>query len=119
MSNVEGWTDGRFRSFITSAIRSGFRRYPNKYIALKNAFLKRKKNKASGRLAAHYRCAQCKKAFPNKDVQVDHILPVVDPVVGFVNWDTYIQRMYCAVENLQVLCKKCHAVKTKEERKKK
>lgn len=116
-SNVKGWTDGRFRSFITSAIRSGFRRYPNKYLALKNAFLSRKKNKASGRIAAFYKCAKCKKGYTNKDVQVDHMSPVVDPAVGFVNWDDYIQRMYCPVENLQVLCKKCHAVKTKEERK--
>ena len=53
MTRVEGWTEGRFRSFITSAIRSGFRRFPNKYVVLKNAFTGRKKNKASGRLAAH------------------------------------------------------------------
>lgn len=117
MSRVEGWTEGRYKSFITSAIRGGFGRFPNKYKALKAAFVNRKKNKKTGRLAAHYRCAECKKTHPSKDVQVDHKVPVVDPAVGFVSWDVYIDRMFCAVENLQVLCKPCHLVKTKEERK--
>lgn len=117
MSRVEGWTEGRYRSFITSAIRGGFRRFPNKYTVLKNAFTGKKKNKASGRIAAHYKCAECKKSFPNKEVQVDHINPVVDPVAGFQGWDVYIDRMYCAVENLQVLCRSCHKKKSTQERK--
>ncbi len=116
-SSVKGWTDGRFRSFITSALRGGFSRFPNKYNALKDAFVSKKVNKKSGRVAAHYRCAGCSKTFPSKDVQVDHILPVVDPITGFVGWDVYIQRMFCPPENLQVLCKPCHASKTKKERK--
>lgn len=51
-------------------------------------------------------------------VCVDHINPVVDPKVGFVNWDTYINNMFCPEENLQVLCNPCHDKKTKEEKKK-
>ena len=81
-SRVEGWTPARYKTFITSAIRSGFRRFPNKYIALKNAYIERKVNKKTGKLAAHYRCALCKKGFVSKDVAVDHVLPVVDPVAG-------------------------------------
>ena len=115
-TRVEGWTAARYKTFLTSAIRSGFRRFPNKYIALKNAFIDRKVNKKTGKLAAHYKCAMCKKAYVAKDVAVDHVLPVVDPVVGFVDWDTYIDRMYCTVDNLQVLCTACHKKKTAEER---
>ena len=110
------WTEGRFKSFIISVIRSGMRRYPPKYEALKNAKVGKKINKASGRLAEHYKCAKCKEEFPQKEVQVDHKKPVVDPKMGFVNWNVYINRMFCDIKNFQVLCKPCHKEKTKLER---
>ena len=49
-----------------------------------------------------------------KNVFVDHIDPIV-PVTGWVSWDSCIERMYCEGDNLQLLCKACHDVKTKEE----
>jgi len=64
----------------------------------------------------HYKCAKCKKHFVATDVQVDHVLPVVDPKVGFIGWDSFIDRIFCEIENLQVLCKPCHKVKTEEEK---
>jgi 5-methylcytosine-specific restriction endonuclease McrA len=116
------WTDSRFRSFVTSALRAASRRWPPKFKALKEAFVGRKTNKKTGKLAMHYKCAKCKKHFVAADVQVDHVLPVVDPKVGFVGWDSFIDRIFCEIENLQVMCKPCHKVKTeleKLERKKK
>ena len=104
------------KNFITSALRGGFNRFPNKYAALKNAFVGRKKNKKTGRQAAHYKCASCSKVFPSREIQVDHVNPVVDPEKGFINWDVYIDRMFCVVENLQALCKVCHKRKTADER---
>ncbi len=110
------WTDSRFRSFVTSALRAASRRWPPKFKALKEAFVGRKTNKKTGKLAMHYKCAKCKKHFVAADVQVDHILPVVDPKVGFVSWDDFINRIFCEIENLQVMCKPCHKVKTEEEK---
>jgi hypothetical protein len=110
------WTDARFRSFVTSALRAASRRWPPKFKALKEAFVGRKTNKKTGKLAMHYKCAKCKKHFVAADVQVDHVLPVVDPKVGFVGWDSFIDRIFCEIENLQVLCKPCHKVKTEEEK---
>ena len=110
------WTDSRFRSFVTSALRAASRRWPPKFKALKEAFVGRKINKKTGKLAMHYKCAKCKKHFVAADVQVDHVLPVVDPKVGFVGWDSFIDRIFCEIENLQVLCKPCHKVKTEEEK---
>src|SRR5512139_4098738 len=98
----KGWTEGRLRSFITSTIRAGFRRFPPKFEVLKAALTGKKVNEATGRVAAHYRCADCKKDFPQKNVQVDHIKPVVDPKVGFVSWDVFIERLFCEAKNLQV-----------------
>lgn len=68
-------------------------------------------------MAAHYTCAECKYEFPAKEVQVDHISPVVVPSEGFVSWDKFITRLFCDKQNLQVLCKPCHKNKTAEEKK--
>jgi 5-methylcytosine-specific restriction endonuclease McrA len=87
-----------------------------KYKALKAAFAGRQVNAKTGKLAMHYRCAKCKKLFVAADVQVDHIKPVVDPKKGFTTWDVYIDRMFCEIENLQVLCKADHKVKTDQEK---
>ena len=108
------WTEGRLKSFITSTIRSGFRRWPEKYEALNKAKVGKKVNEATGRLAEHYRCAGCLKDFVVKDVQVNHIETVV-PLTGFSSWDDFISRLFCSSEKLNVLCIPCHKKITKEE----
>lgn len=115
--NDNEWTSARFKSFITSALRTATRRWPPKYKALKDACIGRQVNKATNKLAYHYKCAHCRKLFVQKDVQVDHIDPVVAPHVGFEGWDIFIDRMFCEKNNLQVLCKTCHSVKTQLEKK--
>lgn len=62
-----------------------------------------------------YECATCKDRFKNNDVVLDHILPVVDPKLGFTNWDDYVDRMFPEKEGFQVLCKSCHDIKTELE----
>lgn len=57
------------------------------------------------------RCEKCKKKVPK--VSVDHIQPV-----GEVGGPEYIQRLFVPSDLLQCLCKKCHDVKTREERSK-
>lgn len=74
-----------------------------------------------------YRCAGCGKEVPasvkqegsrrrTKFVHVDHIKPIVDPEVGWTNWDDCINRMFSELDNLQVLCGDCHKEKTDEEK---
>lgn len=113
---MNDWTEGRVKGFITSVIRGGFRRWPPKFEVLKEAKVGKKVNQASGRIAEHFKCEGCQESYPAKEVQVDHIDPVVDPKIGFVDWDTFISRLFCSEENLQVLCKGCHLLKTKLER---
>jgi 5-methylcytosine-specific restriction endonuclease McrA len=110
------WTEARFKSFVTSALRAASRRWPPKYKALKEAFAGKQVNAKTGKLAMHYKCAECKKLYVATDVQVDHIKPVVDPKKGFVSWDSFIDRMFCEIENLQVMCKPCHKIKTDQEK---
>jgi len=76
------------------------------------------KKKGLKRTRKEYQCAICKKSFPTRDVQVDHIIPCgslneYDDIVVF------IKKLLCDVSNLQILCKPCHKKKTNEERKKK
>lgn len=110
------WTEARYRSFVTSTLRAGSRKWPPKYETLNAAKTEKKINKKTGRLAQHYECAECNEEFTQKDVQVDHIKPVIDPKKGFISWDVYIDRMFCESKNLQVLCKECHSIKTKKEK---
>jgi 5-methylcytosine-specific restriction endonuclease McrA len=110
------WTDARRRSFITSVLRQGSRKWPPIYEALALAKTEKKTNSFTGRLAQHYMCAHCTRDFSSTMVQVDHIDPVICPFKGFESWDVYIQRLYCETSNLQVLCKPCHEIKSTKER---
>ena len=51
-----------------------------------------------------------------KDIQVDHDIPVIDPIKGFEDWNIFVERLFCDPENLKLLCKPCHKVKTDEEK---
>ena len=113
------WTEARFRSFIISALRGAHGKWGVKHDVKKSAWVSR----------GVYRCEACKKEGSStlpplegrkrkrNNAAVDHIDPVVEPEVGFVDWNTYINRMFLEASGYQVLCYKCHAGKTAEERK--
>lgn len=109
------WTQARFNSFVKSALRSASRRWPPKYECLNEACVGVKKNKSTGRMAKHFKCNRCKKHFPQKEVEVNHIVPVV-PITGFDSWDEVIKRMYCSKDLLEVVCIACHREISKMER---
>ena len=108
------WTQARFNSFVKSALRSASIRWPPKYQKLSEALVGTKVNQKTGRMAKHYECNLCKGHFPAKDVEVNHILPVV-PIEGFTSWDVIIERMFCEKDGLEVVCKPCHKTITKQE----
>lgn len=109
------WTEARYRSFIISLLRQGTRRWGPIQEVKKEARVRR----------GFYRCAECKQEVTASIIKdgkrvnniiVDHVVPVVDPEVGFTNWDEYIERMFAEKDNLQVLCRACHHEKSMEER---
>jgi len=112
---VKEWTEARKHSFIVSVLRAGTRRWPPKWQVLEEAKTEKKTNVSTGRMAQHYRCRLCLCEFPASTVEVDHITPVVG-AGGFTTWDDYIENMFCDKDNLQVVCKPCHKIKSKQER---
>lgn len=109
------WTEARFRSFIRSQLRAATMRWGPIAQCLKAARVAR----------GEYHCAGCGQNVPasikingrrTKNVHVDHIAPIVDPDIGFVDYDTLIERMFCEADNLQVLCHECHSTKTDDEK---
>lgn len=111
------WTAARYASFIKGGLRTLSRKWPPKFEALKRALIGKRLDPATGKMSNRYQCAGCGNLFKATDVQLDHIDPVVDLREGFVDWNIYIERMFCEAEGYQVLCSECHGVKTLNERK--
>lgn len=114
------WTEAKFRSFIKNNLRSASRKWAPLQQAKKNANISR----------GVYLCANCEQHVPTSilslvkgrrkrvnNVFVDHIEPIIDPKTGFTTWDECIDRMFCELDNLQLLCGACHDEKTLGERK--
>ena len=60
-------------------------------------------------------CGEWKRSVKGSKVVVDHINPVVDPEVGFVDMNTYFERLWCDRSGLQKICGDCHRKKTNAE----
>lgn len=65
------------------------------------------------------RCEDCQTLTPLYQMEVDHILPVIplNKTLEDMTWDEVVESIWCDSANLQVICKSCHKIKTKEERK--
>lgn len=108
------WTIARYNSFVKGALRSASQRWPPKYRVLSSACVGTRLNPASGRFAKFYHCNSCGSDYPAKEVEVNHVIPVV-PITGFDSWDGVIRRMFCEDKDLEVVCKPCHKAITKKE----
>ena len=103
------------KKFIINTLRGAMFKWTPRRVALESAeeaegeytILKEK-----DRSRKKYRCAGCAGIFRSKEINVDHIDPVVNPETGFTTFDDYIERMFCGVAGFQVLCKSCHDAKT-------
>lgn len=106
------WSEARKKSFITSALRRA--QWPQRHAAVKAAYVEDGINPKTGRKCKLHRCSDCNELFPQKEVQADHITPVVGPE-GFIDWNTFIERLYVEADGYRVLCKGCHKIITDQE----
>jgi 5-methylcytosine-specific restriction endonuclease McrA len=109
------WTTARYFTFIRSGLRKMWSKYPVRYQVLNDA--RRPFSGSDKRTKWEYQCKGCKNYFKAKDVQVDHI-ESAGSLKCYEDLPTFVSRLFCEADNLQVLCKPCHHVKTQEERKK-
>lgn len=58
-------------------------------------------------------CRDCKQVTPKEERRADHVEAVINPKKGWEGWDVYHKRMFSG--KLQMLCNKCHKIKTKKE----
>ena len=96
----------RTKSFIIRVLRRASLKWYARTQVLKAAFIRQEGKKHI------VRCAECQNEFTRKEVQVDHIQPVVDPDEDGFTIDQYCERLFCSPEGLQVLCILCHQNKT-------
>ena len=77
----------------------------------------RKDAKVAARVSrGKYKCAACEDIFGPKEISLDHTVPVIDPIDGYQDWNTYISRLFCEeADGFQVLCNPCHDMKTEWE----
>ena len=103
------------RSSIMSALRRAWSRSPKRKIILEDARHPVDKGPRGG---TRFVCACCGKSFGSNDLSVDHLDPVV-PIgtpAKDMSWDAVVNRMFNSPkENLQAICKECHAEKSKLE----
>ena len=109
------WTKARYWAFIRGALRKAATRYPVKF-QTKDAVKRTKPEGTPGKHRFEYQCNHCNEYFPDKEVDVDHIigagsLNCYEDLAGFC------ERLFCEADNMQVLCKPCHQTKTNAERK--
>jgi 5-methylcytosine-specific restriction endonuclease McrA len=95
----------KFRNnFVMAALRRATYRWPYGHIAMGRQRVER----------GFYTCEDCKEVFGPKEINKDHIEPVI-PVTGKKSWDETIERMFVKSTAYQILCINCHDNKTKIE----
>lgn len=114
--NAATMSESAFWSFIRSALRQKSRWW--KPITQCKLNAKRAYKGLLKRQKFEYQCNHCKDWFPEKKINVDHIVPA-----GSLNCSedlpAFVNRLFCETDNLQVLCETCHNVKTQQEKIKK
>ena len=106
-------TEAAFWSWLRSALRQKSRWWkPVAEAKLRARKPYKGKNK---RQKWEYQCAHCKNHFKADEVSVDHIVPA-GTLRTYADLPGFVERLFCEVDGLQVLCNPCHNEKTKKEK---
>ena len=113
--NAGTMTESAFWSFIRSALRQKSRWW--KPITECKMKARRPYKGPNKRQKFEYLCNSCKRWFPDKQINVDHIVGAGSLNCG-QDLPGFVDRLFCEQDNLQVLCTTCHDHKTKLEKQK-
>lgn len=107
-------TESEFWSFIRSALRQKSRWWkPISQVKLK---ARRNNQSSNKRLKYEFKCAICKDWFPDKNVEVDHII-AAGSLTSSEDLAGFVERLFCEADGLRVLCKPCHKEITNKQKK--
>lgn len=112
--NSESMTESAFWSWLRSGLRQKSRWW--KPIAEAKLLARRPYKGENKRQKWEYQCTHCKKHFKGDEVSVDHIYPA-GSLKTYSDLPGFVERLFCEVKDLQVLCNPCHNIKTQKERK--
>lgn len=107
------------KNFLINALRRCSFRWRPRSIAERKARVQ-VGTYSTGRPKFQYRCAGCGNLFLKKDVDWDHVVPVVPPE-GYksgkdFDLEEFAERLFCEEDGWQILCHAvCHAHKTEAE----
>jgi 5-methylcytosine-specific restriction endonuclease McrA len=108
-------TESAFWSFIRSTLRQKSRWW--KPITQCKLESRRPYKGPLKRQKFEYQCNSCKQWFPEKKINVDHIVGAGSLNCG-ADLPGFVERLFCEQDNLQVLCEVCHNEKTQLEKQK-
>ncbi len=108
------YTESAFFSFIRSALRAKFVRWPPRYDCLNAAKVPYKGS--DKRTKFLYVCAICGGEFKQKEVEVDHFPHECGSLKSFADLPKFVENLFCEVDNLRCVCKVCHKAHTKQSR---
>lgn len=94
--------DKKLKRFLIPILRRKSLYWPGRQEAKRDARVER----------GFYKCFHCDQFFSTKEVHVDHRDSVISTKEGWVDWDTYIKRLFVPKEQLQILCVNCHNSKS-------
>lgn len=112
--NSNTMTESQFWSMIRSALRQKsifWKPIQECKIAAKRPYTGTNK-----RRKVEFACNHCNKGFTESEIVVDHIIPA-GTLTCPGDLEGFIERLFCEVNGFQVLCLKCHHIKTQNEAK--
>lgn len=116
-------------AYMKNAVRRLSYRFPSRSEAWKAVRIPRPDNWPNKRVQWVAPCVACHKLFEQSDTQCDHIEPII-PVSGWPlapqsvlyeispedkDMNVLVYRTFVAASKLQIMCKICHKLKSKEE----
>ena len=111
--NANTMSESAFWGMISNTLRQRSRWW--KPIAIVKQRARREYKGINKRQKFEYQCNYCKKWFSDKEIFVDHVIPV-GSLMCANDLPGCVERLFCEEDNLQTLCSECHNKKTLNER---
>jgi 5-methylcytosine-specific restriction endonuclease McrA len=106
-------TESAFWGMIRSALRQKSRWW--KPVQEVKQAARRPNESENKRLKFEYQCAICSGWFPDKQIEVDHIIAAGSLTCG-EDLHGFVERLFCEKDGLRVLCEGCHREVTNNQR---